>query len=96
MQRIWQPFEQERRLGSRNGTGLGTTLSKMLAEKMGGNIEVESREGEGTVFTVRIPLPVAQPEAASDRAEPARQVTLAGKRILAAEDNVIGRSSWKS
>jgi len=91
LQRIWQPFEQEHRLGSRNGTGLGTTLSKMLAEKMGGNIEVESREGEGTVFTVRIPLPATQPEAAPDRAEPARQVTLAGKRILAAEDNDINR-----
>ena len=91
LERIWQPFEQEHRLGSQNGTGLGTTLSKMLAEKMGGGINVESREGEGTTFTVRVPLPLAQPEAVSDRAEQERPATLAGKRILAAEDNDINR-----
>ena len=91
LERIWQPFEQEHRFGSQNGTGLGTTLSKMLAEKMGGGIDVESREGEGTTFTVRIPLPVAQPEEVPERSGPVQQATLAGKRILAAEDNDINR-----
>ena len=42
LKKIWEPFEQERRPGSQNGTGLGTTLSKVLAEKMGGSIRVES------------------------------------------------------
>lgn len=91
LQKIWQPFEQEHRFGSQNGTGLGTTLSKMLAEKMGGGIDVESREGEGTTFTVRVPLPVAPPEIASGQAVPHRPETLAGKRILAVEDNDINR-----
>lgn len=56
-EKIWLPFEQERRLSSQNCTGLGTTLSKLLAEKMGGTIDVASQEGIGTTFTVRIPLP---------------------------------------
>lgn len=90
LERIWLPFEQEHRLGSLNGTGLGTTLSKMLAEKMGGKIDVKSREREGTTFTVRLPLPIAQPEL-SDQSLPGQQVTLTGKRILAVEDNDINR-----
>lgn len=91
LERIWQPFEQENRFASQNGTGLGTTLSKMLAEKMGGGIDVESREGVGTTFTVRIPLPIAQPEEAIAQPDVEQQVTLTGKRVLAVEDNDINR-----
>lgn len=91
LKKIWQPFEQEHRFGSQNGTGLGTTLSKMLAEKMGGGIDVESREGEGTTFTVRVPLPIAQPEEVDSGSGSEHQFTLTGKRILAAEDNDINR-----
>ncbi|MDX1609504.1 MAG: ATP-binding protein [Halofilum sp. (in: g-proteobacteria)] len=38
------------------GTGLGTTIAARLAEAMGGWIDVDSREGEGSVFRVRLPL----------------------------------------
>lgn len=91
LERIWQPFEQEHRQGSQNGTGLGTTLSKMLAEKMGGGIDVKSKEGEGTTFTVRVPLTVSEPEATLNQTSLEPQVKLTGKRILAAEDNDINR-----
>ena len=37
------------------GTGLGLTITKHLADLLGGSISVESRFGEGTVFTFRIP-----------------------------------------
>ncbi len=37
------------------GTGLGLTLTKIIAEKHGGTISATSTEGEGTVFTVRLP-----------------------------------------
>lgn len=93
LERIWIPFEQERRVTSQNGTGLGTTLSKTLVEKMGGSIDVESRVGEGTVFTVVIPFTVVQtPESPADIVN-ADDVGchLNGKRILVAEDNEINR-----
>lgn len=93
LQRIWLPFEQEQRVASQNGSGLGTTLSKTLVEEMGGTISVESQPGKGTVFTFSIPFPVvvsskeeAVPGDAQDWAW-----TLEGKRILAVEDNEINR-----
>lgn len=91
LKKIWEPFEQERRPGSQNGTGLGTTLSKILTEKMGGSIGVESELGKGTVFTVQIPLPVAQQEENLIHAQNDSRAEVAGKHILAVEDNDINR-----
>lgn len=93
LQRIWTPFEQEQRAASQNGTGLGTTLSKTLAEKMGGSISVESELGKGTVFTVSISFPIAGPSGDENTStDPADTVwTLKGKRILVVEDNEINR-----
>jgi signal transduction histidine kinase/CheY-like chemotaxis protein/HPt (histidine-containing phosphotransfer) domain-containing protein len=60
--RIFESFTQAgtdtaRKFG---GTGLGLTISKQLVTLMEGEISVESEEGEGTTFTVEIPLIVAQ------------------------------------
>jgi signal transduction histidine kinase len=38
------------------GIGLGLALSKMLVEANGGSIDVESKEGKGTTFTVILPI----------------------------------------
>ncbi len=89
--RIWQPFEQENRTIYKNGTGLGTTISKNLAEKMGGTISVSSQPDQGTVFTVTLPLPAAPaPEGDKSRLrKPAAK--LRGRRILVVEDNELNR-----
>lgn len=60
--RIFEPFEQgdsstARRYG---GTGLGTTISKMLVEAMGGGIGVEGNPGGGTHFWFEVPLHMAR------------------------------------
>jgi signal transduction histidine kinase len=43
------------------GTGLGLAIVKELTQAMGGSVEVESDPGRLTVFTVRLPAPVAEP-----------------------------------
>ena len=56
-QRIFEKFGQvEAERGERRGTGLGLTFVKMAAEAMGGGVSVESEEGKGSTFTVRLPL----------------------------------------
>ena len=99
LERIWQPFEQEHRVAHQNGTGLGTTLSKTLVEKMGGSISVESQLGKGTVFTFSIPLPVVRQTGEESPSNEAKETghgmggksMLAGKHIMVVEDNEINR-----
>ncbi|MEO5378199.1 MAG: ATP-binding protein [Magnetococcus sp. DMHC-6] len=52
-----------------SGTGLGLTLSQRLVEGMGGKIQVESEQGKGTRFEVRIPFCVADPGSTEKKLE---------------------------
>ena len=56
LERIFEPFVQADSSITRShgGTGLGTSFSKELVRLMGGKIEVDSREGVGTVFIVHL------------------------------------------
>jgi signal transduction histidine kinase len=55
---IFEAFQQESKGLDReyDGSGLGLTITKRLVERLGGSIDVESRKGEGSCFTVRLPL----------------------------------------
>ncbi|EKT4465701.1 response regulator [Pseudomonas putida] len=74
------------------GTGLGLAIARTLAERMGGQLRGESREGLGSTFTLEIPLPLASPSAALPSTSTERQTPLQGGRILLVEDNPVNQS----
>ena len=85
--RIFQPFTQvgAGRLTPKPGTGLGLTISRGLAEAMGGSLRFEEPQGRGAVFRLRVPLKVAQPR--SPVAHGNESASRTGPlRILVAED----------
>lgn len=54
-ERFWRADPARSRTGSRPGAGLGLAISRWTAEAHGGSIEVQSRPGRGTTFTVTLP-----------------------------------------
>ncbi|MDM8551370.1 AAA family ATPase [Desulfobacterales bacterium HSG2] len=88
MEKIFQPFEQAGDMLRReSGTGLGLAISRRLVRMMGGEIEVRSEPGRGSVFRFDLLLPVVEAEAAEQTGE--RRVTgYTGPRrkILIADD----------
>ena len=63
--RLYDAFEREETSTKSGyiGTGLGLTIAKRLLDVMGGSISVRSKKGEGTTFTVGLPLKLADEEA---------------------------------
>jgi signal transduction histidine kinase len=54
--RIWEIFYSGDNPKLKKGEGIGLAISRMLAEKTGGRLWAESKEGEGSVFFLEMPL----------------------------------------
>lgn len=88
---IFESFRQADSTTTREfgGTGLGLTICRNLARALGGDIAVASRVGEGSVFTVTLPL--VEAEAAIEA-----QAEAAGGGIVILERNPIARAMLKT
>jgi signal transduction histidine kinase/CheY-like chemotaxis protein len=80
--RIFEPFERGSASGASasGGAGLGLTISKMLADLMGGELTVESTPGVGTTFRLRLFLPEVRAGLIEREAPRRRRIGYAGPR----------------
>ena len=86
MEGLFQPFNRLGREASDvPGAGLGLAVARRLIEAMGGQLKAESREGEGAVFTVRLPVATETSRAVTASFVPT--VTLPEATLLYVEDN---------
>lgn len=90
--RLFDVFSQlEPSLSKRHrGTGLGLAISKRLVEMMGGEISVQSREGEGSCFSFSMELPLSAPPLENPEQEKERS-NFKIRRVLLAEDNELNQ-----
>ena len=94
LEKIFEPYEREIRFGEKNvtGTGLGMPIVKSIVSQLDGQINVESKLGEGSTFTVTLSMETAEEQAAFHKQEDvavSEALDLSGKRILLAEDNDV-------
>ncbi len=92
MDRLFKSFSQVDSSPTRNygGTGLGLAISKQLVEMMGGSIEVNSKEGQGSTFKAIIPFRKAEPAKPVERECRTAQIHN-GVKVLVVDDNVTNR-----
>lgn len=90
--RLFRRFSQVDGAQNRSvgGTGLGLAICKGLIEAMGGVIDADSVEGQGSVFWFEVPAPVAE-QAAQPAATPMAAVEVGGLCVLVADDHPANR-----
>ena len=84
VQKIFSPFERERTstVSRTHGTGLGMAITKNIVDMMGGTIEVQTVQGKGTEFIVRLPLRIQPKQHTIEKI-----AELEGLKALVADDD---------
>jgi CheY-like chemotaxis protein/anti-sigma regulatory factor (Ser/Thr protein kinase) len=92
LEAVFDVFEQADNSVTRRhgGTGLGLAISRQLARRMHGDIEVRSTLGEGSVFTVRLTLPICEPPE-SVQADRGEELPYYELHALVVEDNPVNQ-----
>jgi signal transduction histidine kinase/CheY-like chemotaxis protein len=90
-ERIFQPFERGTGPSDVEGTGLGLTITRLLVDLMGGDIQLKSRAGEGSRFSVRVYLPALSAADSQVAHSPIRGYAGAIRRVLVVDDEAAHR-----
>jgi len=83
---LFQPFNTASQGGK--GSGLGLSICHTFIKGMGGTIDVDSQEGIGTTFTVKLPIPIVEPASQQDGKGSAPNDPI---KILSVDDDPINR-----
>jgi two-component system, cell cycle sensor histidine kinase and response regulator CckA len=92
VERVFEPFFSTKMVSA--GSGLGLAICRNIVTGFGGDIRVESQVGQGTRFVVRLPVPLAAPQAPPDQAAPATPATptVRGRLLVVDDEAAIRRT----
>jgi len=92
LQRIFEPFERGSS-ASAGGSGVGLTIARMLTDLMGGEMQVASTPGEGTLFRIRLFLPQVHSALAAKELPRLNRIGYVGvrRRILVVDNEKVDR-----
>jgi CheY-like chemotaxis protein len=94
-QHLFDEFSRERTstVSKQQGTGLGLAITKRIIDMMEGSIEVDSKVGEGSKFTIRIPMRIQEHPEDVEQVRFAHSeqeaVSFEGFKVLVVEDNEL-------
>jgi signal transduction histidine kinase/purine-cytosine permease-like protein/DNA-binding NarL/FixJ family response regulator len=92
MQRIFEPFTRGSTVQA-GGSGVGLTIARMLTDLMGGEMQVSSTPGEGTLFRIRLFLPAVHSAQAARELPKLNRIGYVGvrRRILVVDNEKVDR-----
>ncbi|MBK7417426.1 MAG: response regulator [Dechloromonas sp.] len=97
LERIFEPFVRGSTVQA-GGSGVGLTIARMLTDLMGGEMQVSSTPGEGTLFRIRLFLPQVHSAQAASELPRANRVGYVGirRRILVVDNEKVDRDMLQS